>query len=94
MKFKCLMMALAGLTLTACVDAQNATTGPDEGFIEVSDAVVAAVSPSQDLRFVRIDPIDGCYVYRHTGPVETTFLPLRTKNGNPICSRPKEDVAS
>jgi len=56
--------------------------------------VVAAVSPRQDLRFVRIDPIDGCYVYRHTGPVETTFLPLRTVNGNPICSRAKEDIAA
>jgi len=93
MKFPFAALAIAAVTLSACVDAQNPNEGPEEGFIVVSDAVVAAVSPSQDLRFVRIDPIDGCYVYRHVNVVETTFLPLRTAKGNPICSRPKEPTS-
>jgi hypothetical protein len=32
-------------------------------------------------------PEDGCYWYRYVGPVETTYLPLRTIEGRPICTR-------
>jgi len=94
MKTAYVMLAATALMLSACVDAQNASTSKEDGFIkDVPEAVIAAVSPSQDLRYVKIDPIDGCYVYRHRGPVESTFLPLRTKNGNPICSRAQETSA-
>jgi hypothetical protein len=30
---------------------------------------------------------DGCYWYRHIGPVETTMLPLLTVEGRPICTQ-------
>jgi len=69
------------------------TTVPDDagGSRIVSDlpeAVIAAAAPFQDLTTVELRPGDGCYWYRHTGPVETTFLPLRTREGRPICTRP------
>ena len=46
-----------------------------------------AVQPAsgQDLSTARFMLEDGCYWYEHSGPVETTLLPLRTANGNPIC---------
>ncbi|WP_300514225.1 hypothetical protein [Aliiroseovarius sp.] len=61
------------------------------GFImELPEPVLEIVAPNQDLTAVRIDPEDGCYVYRHVGPVETTFLPLRSKRGRPICTQRAE----
>ncbi|MCA0871404.1 hypothetical protein LCL97_11250 [Seohaeicola saemankumensis] len=51
------------------------------------DNIRAIAAPHQDLTAVRIDPADGCYNYRHDGPVEVTYIPLRSVNGNPICSR-------
>ncbi|GAA6193071.1 hypothetical protein DS909_23155 [Phaeobacter gallaeciensis] len=54
------------------------------------EGVIEIAAPHQDLKSVQIDPVDGCYVYRHAGPVETTFLPLRSKSGQPICSRAPE----
>lgn len=41
--------------------------------------------PGQNLATARLRPEDGCYWYEHSGPVETTLLPLRTARGNPIC---------
>jgi len=32
-------------------------------------------------------PEDGCYWYQHSGPVETTMVPLRAVGGNPICTK-------
>ncbi|MGC9419281.1 MAG: hypothetical protein ACP5EN_09970 [Rhodovulum sp.] len=75
------------LTLGACNAAVDAgrTNG---GFIEdLPEPVAAAAAPYQDLRHVRLLPEDGCYWYRHVGPVETTLLPLRTDEGRPICTR-------
>nr|WP_232222872.1 hypothetical protein [Sulfitobacter guttiformis] len=60
----------------------------DDFFTELPEGVLAIAAKNQDLTSVRIDPADGCYVYRYVGPVETTFLPLRADNGRPICSRP------
>ena len=62
-------------------------TAPSAGPIgNVSEAVVALAAPGQDLATARLLPEDGCYWYEHRGPVETTLLPLRTVNGNPICT--------
>lgn len=62
----------------------------EEGFLrEVPEAVVAAAAPSQNLQAVMLREEDGCYWYRHSGPVETTFLPLRTREGRTICIRPQ-----
>ncbi|MEC7764791.1 MAG: hypothetical protein VX874_23005 [Pseudomonadota bacterium] len=59
-------------------------TGP---MTEVPERVMQMAAPYQNLATVRVDPVDGCYVYQHVGPVETTFLPLRTNDGRPICTR-------
>lgn len=75
------------------VIAGCATTGPIPGGeesgapVNLPDNVIAMAAPSQDLSTVRIMPEDGCYWYRHVGPVETTYLPLRTTEGRPICTR-------
>ncbi len=73
------------LILAACATTNNTTK---DGFIAVlPEALLTIVAPGQDLTAVRINPTDGCYVYRHAGPVETTFLPLRAKRGGPICTQ-------
>lgn len=74
---------LAGCTGVGGIDAQGHLTN-------LSDNLVAIAAPYQDLSTVRINPDDGCYEYRHVGPVETTYLPLRARAGNPLCSRPPE----
>lgn len=77
----------APLLLAACATDTASDTTP-EGFIaELPEAVLELAAPYQDLSAVRIDPASGCYVYRHVGVVETTFLPLRTREGRPICTR-------
>ncbi len=53
---------------------------------------MALADPKQDLNAVKVDPVDGCLVYRHVGPVETTFLPLRSREGRPICTRPAAEA--
>ncbi len=79
----CAILAVAG-----CTDMQAATNVSDEGLLKVvPEGVLAIAAPNQDLTAVRINPVDGCFTYRYIGPVETTFLPLRTTAGNPICSR-------
>ncbi|WP_306115092.1 MULTISPECIES: hypothetical protein [unclassified Roseovarius] len=71
------------MLLGAC----TATTTPDgsANIGKVPDAVVELAAPGQDLASARFRPEDGCYWYEHSGPVETTLLPLRTTGGNPIC---------
>lgn len=74
------------LVLGAC--ATPKTTGPDgTGFLlEVPEGVIQIAAPYQNLQQVILKPEDGCYWYRHVGPVETTMLPLRTVEGRPICT--------
>jgi len=80
------------LGFAAC-DEAALNSGSSAQFIStLPQGVIDVAAPNQDLTRVKIDPIDGCYVYRHVGPVETTFLPLRSTKGNPICSRPAEVV--
>ena len=73
------------LALAACEEVGGPGAG---GFINpLPEEVVSLAAPNQNLDAVRIDPIDGCLVYQYEGPVETTFLPLRSKTGRPICTR-------
>ena len=91
MKIRFFLSAVALTLLAACGGQQNTSSAPSDGFIkELPEGVLAIVAPYQDLSAVRIDPEDGCFVYRYIGPVETTFLPLRSANGRPICTRPAE----
>jgi hypothetical protein len=57
--------------------------------ISVSESIAAIAAPHQDLTRARLRAEDGCFWYTHRGPVETTELPLRTVEGNPICARPQ-----
>lgn len=85
MKLKPVLVVEAFALLSAC-----APTPPENssGFItELPEEVIAMAAPNQDLRSVILRPEDGCYWYQHVGVVETTLLPLRTKAGNPICTR-------
>ncbi|MFK7753379.1 MAG: hypothetical protein AB8B51_12600 [Sedimentitalea sp.] len=83
-----MLLGLATLTVSACdVPGPNGTQSSGALIRTVPDGVREVAAPFQDLTAVRINPNDGCYEYRYSGPVETTFLPLRTKNGNPICSQ-------
>ena len=83
------MQALAVLSLvSACTETTSLSANSEAGTLSrVPDAVAEIAAPGQDLTAVKIMPEDGCYWYRYVGPVETTFLPLRTIDGRPICTR-------
>jgi hypothetical protein len=85
-----------GLVLmAACTPTTEATPATDPQFLEVvPEPVLAAAAPWQNLNAVTLREDDGCYWYRHVGPVETTFLPLLTREGRPICTRAPETVAA
>jgi hypothetical protein len=87
MRFAYALAPLALLLAGACTPTTTATgTGSTEFIAELPEAVRAAAAPFQDLTSVQLRD-DGCYWYRHRGPVETTFLPLLTVEGRPICTR-------
>ncbi len=73
------------LALAACEPVPSSGSG----IVTVPESVASIAAPFQDLTTARIKSEDGCYWYTHQGPVETTELPLRTTNGNPICVRPQ-----
>jgi len=80
--------AAATLFLASCesYEVENGLVGT-RPIKEIPEGVLKVVAPNQDLNDVRIDMSDGCYVYRHVGPVETVFLPLRATSGQPICTK-------
>ena len=93
MKFRISIGICTIAILAACAGVPNSIGGATNPFIqELPDGVLAIAAPYQDLNAVKIEPSDGCYVYRHVGAVETTFLPLRSINGRPICSRPAQPI--
>ena len=96
MKYSVLFVSGAISVLSACANLSPQDDVPTDPFIdELPVPVLAIVAPFQDLTAVMIDPSDGCYLYRHAGPVETTFLPLRTVGGRPICTAlPKQSETS
>lgn len=71
-------LAVAGCTTTPSLDADGA-------FTELPEPLLALAAPYQNLNKVRLDQNDNCFWYLHEGPVERTWLPLRTAEGNPIC---------
>ncbi|WP_368073619.1 hypothetical protein [Tateyamaria omphalii] len=82
------VMLAAALTMLAACDETTQPGAAGGPFISpLPDNILAIADPKQDLNAVKVDPVDGCLVYRHVGPVETTFLPLRNKDGRPICTR-------
>jgi len=71
----------AMLGMMGCV-----STTPEGETEELSEEVRALAAPGQDLSQVRIES-DGCYWYRYEGRVETTFLPVMTRDNRMICVR-------
>ena len=89
MKTQLTLLPAVLLMAVACAPVGTTGEGAESGFIkELPEGVLAVAAPFQDLNAVVLRPEDGCYWYRHRGPVETTFLPLRTVEGRPICTRP------
>lgn len=94
MKSSIWVMVTAGALLAGCTDMPTQTNITESGFIrELPEGVLTLAATNQNLNAVRIDQTTGCYEYEYRGPVETTFLPLRSDAGNPICSR-AQDVAA
>ena len=83
-----IFIAGATLWLGACTSSGVTTGGAPGGVVEsnLPDQVVSLAAPGQDLRSAKLMPEDGCYWYRHVGPVETTMLPLLSVNKRHICT--------
>jgi hypothetical protein len=86
MKFGYVVAPVALLLLWGCAPTTTVDGAGIQPVSAVPEAVLAAAAPFQDLSSVQLRD-DGCYWYRHSGPVETTFLPLLTREGRPICTR-------
>ena len=72
-------LVLAGCAVPTMDDNSQTKIG------NVPEAVAALAAPDQDLTTARLRLEDNCYWYEHSGPVETTLVPLRSAGGNPIC---------
>ncbi len=82
------MTVLATVALGACsTPAPEVQLDPSQPG-QVPEAVFALAAPNQDISTARVLPEDGCYWYFHSGPVETTLLPLLTDSGQKICPEP------
>ena len=87
-KCRRVFVAVALLALGACTVPIDQATDKSTGFLkELPEGVALIAAPYQNLEEVIFKPEDGCYWYRHVGPVETTMLPLRTVEGRPICTQ-------
>ncbi|SEM30446.1 hypothetical protein SAMN05443999_11927 [Roseovarius azorensis] len=74
------------LFAAGCTAPIMETRGPVNETGNLPEAVLNLAAPGQDLSSARLRPEDGCYWYEHSGPVETTLVPLRSAGGNPICT--------
>lgn len=84
MRIRSVSVLMAGFVLGACSAVVNDSSDSRQDQ-ELSEAVAALAAPDQNLASARLRSSDGCYWYRHSGPVETTELPLRTVDGQHIC---------
>lgn len=92
---KALLLLPSLLALGACAVPLAKTADPDAAIpAEVMTQLSALAAPYQDLQSAWLRPEDGCYWYRHIGPVETTMLPLRTVDGRPICTQRVAEAAA
>ena len=67
------------------LELSNASSRPP-----LPENILELAAPNQDLATAYLRPEDNCYWYMHASPVETTRLPLRTIEGNPICVKRAE----
>ncbi|WP_298498261.1 hypothetical protein [uncultured Maritimibacter sp.] len=89
-----LTLALAALPLFLAACETGTMTSPPAALPgALPENVLALAAPYQDVNSAVLDEVSGCYNYLHRGPVESTYLPLRTVDGRPICARQPEDIA-
>ncbi|KQI70904.1 hypothetical protein C7964_10839 [Loktanella sp. PT4BL] len=82
---KTLTLAIVGVvTLSACAGAPVEDTGANTDVV-IPPELVNLAAPNQDISTARMLPEDRCYWYEHRGRVETTLLPVMTRNGRRIC---------
>lgn len=91
MTAKTALYGLIVLGLAACAEPRWDEANEDGTLAVVPESVLGLAAPYQDVSQVKLDPQTNCFWYLHAGPVEDTYLPLRTANGNPICA-PKSEV--
>jgi len=78
-------LAVVGVVmLAACAGAPVEDTGANSDEV-IPPELVNLAAPNQDISTARILPEDGCYWYEHRGRVETTLLPVKTRDGRRIC---------
>lgn len=53
---------------------------------QIMTQLVAMAAPNQNVQAARLNPVDNCYWVPYVGPVETTELPLLSRQGGPICA--------
>lgn len=81
------------LVLGACaVPVADTADAKAEIPAEVITQLTAMAAPHQDMQSVEFQPEDGCYWYRHVGPVETTMIPLLTEDGRQLCVRRQDSI--
>lgn len=94
-QFRPIFLTITFLALGACTVPVNQAADKSTGFLkELPEGVALIAAPYQKLQEVIRKPEDGCYWYRHVGPVETTMLPLRSVRGRPICTGAAAETAS
>ncbi|WP_432449600.1 hypothetical protein [Aliiroseovarius marinus] len=97
MKNLVILAGAAAFMLSACVTPDGTAVNVDPNLQKratLPDDVAAKVAAGQDTSDIRVDARDGCLMYRHKGPVETTYIPLRNKQGRPICVKAEADAAA
>lgn len=89
MKNLVILAGAATFVLSGCVTPTGTavnTSDPNlQGRVTLPADVAATVAAGQDTKDIRVDARDGCLMYRHKGPVETTYIPLRNNKGRAIC---------
>ena len=87
MKNLVILAGVAAFGLAGCVEPSGVVNvDPNlKKRVTLPPEVAETVAPGQDTSDLRVDARDGCLMYRHVGPVETTYIPLRTKQGRAIC---------
>ncbi len=82
---KLIYTLIAVLTLLgACVPYTPST--PEGETVSLPPEVLAVLAPGQAIDTARIES-DGCYWVEHRGPVETTYIPLKTRDDRLVCTR-------
>lgn len=76
------VVAIVALAACAGGSVEDVSANPD---LVIAPELVNLAAPNQDISTARIIPEDGCYWYEHRGRVETTLLPVMTRDGRRIC---------